>query len=48
MLEKRAEEKGADLALLGHNYSIIDCDRCTPLVLDEDGVIWRSQFKLSV
>ena len=45
---EHAERHGADLALLIHNYSIIDCDRCTPLILDEDGVIWRSNSELSV
>ncbi len=43
-----AENQGADLALMVHNYSIIDGDRCTPLVLDEDGVIWISDSELSV
>ena len=43
-----AEEKGADLALLVHDYSIVDGDRCTPLVLDEDGVVWVSHSNCSV
>ena len=43
-----AEEKGADLALLVHDYSIVDGDRCTPLVLDEDGVVWVSHANSSV
>ena len=43
-----AEEKGADLALLVHDYSIVDGDRCTPLVLDEDGVVWVSHANCSV
>ncbi len=43
-----AESHGADLALMVHNYSIVDGDRCTPLILDEDGVIWISDSELSV
>ncbi len=43
-----AEQKGADLALMVHDYSIVDGDRCTPLVLDEDGVVWVSHAKNSV
>ena len=43
-----AEQKGVDLALMVHNYSIVDGDRCTPLVLDEDGVVWVSHANSSV
>ncbi|MAH30011.1 MAG: hypothetical protein CL959_04970 [Euryarchaeota archaeon] len=43
-----AEQKGADLALMVHDYSIVDGDRCTPLVLDEDGVAWVSHANSSV
>ena len=43
-----AERKGADLALLVHDYSIVDGDRCTPLVMDEDGVVWVSHANSSV
>ena len=43
-----AEQKGADLALLVHDYSIVDGDRCTPLVMDEDGVVWVSHANSSV
>ena len=43
-----AEQKGADLALMVHEYSIIDGDRCTPLILDEDGVVWASHANSSV
>ena len=43
-----AEQKGVDLALMVHDYSIIDGDRCTPLVLDEDGVVWASHANSSV
>ena len=43
-----AEQRGADLALMVHDYSIVDGDRCTPLVLDEDGVVWASHANSSV
>ena len=43
-----AERKGADLALMVHDYSIVDGDRCTPLVMDEDGVVWVSHANSSV
>ncbi len=43
-----AEQKGGDLALMVHDYSIVDGDRCTPLVLDEDGVVWVSHANSSV
>lgn len=43
-----AENRGADLALLVHEYSIVDGDRCTPIVLDDDGVLWVSDSNLSV
>ena len=43
-----AEQKGADLALMVHDYSIVDGDRCTSLVLDEDGVVWVSHANSSV
>ena len=43
-----AEQKGADLALMVHDFSIVDGDRCTPLVLDENGVVWVSHANSSV
>jgi len=45
---KHAENLGADLALMVHEYCIVDADRCTPLILDEDGVIWHSNSPNSV
>ena len=45
---KHAEEMGADLALMVHEYSIVDGDRCSPFILDEDGVIWISDSRHSV
>ena len=35
-----AEKKGVDLALLVHDYAIVDADRATPVLLDEDGTAW--------
>jgi branched-subunit amino acid aminotransferase/4-amino-4-deoxychorismate lyase len=37
-----ADRKGADLALLVHEFSIIDGDRASPILLDDDGVVWYS------
>lgn len=39
---KQADARGADLALLVHEFAIIDGDRATPLVFDEDGTAWLS------
>ena len=33
---------GADVALLVHEHSIIDADRGTPILLDEDGTVWMA------
>ncbi|MDC0340849.1 aminotransferase class IV [Candidatus Poseidoniaceae archaeon] len=38
----KADSKGSDLALLVHEFSIIDGDRASPIILDEDGVVWYS------
>ena len=38
----KADDVGADLALLVHDFSIIDGDRASPILLDEDGVVWYS------
>ena len=37
-----AERVGCDAALLVHNFCIVDGDRATPLVLDEDGTVWMA------
>lgn len=37
-----AEKKGSDMAFLVHDYAIVDADRATPIVLDEDGVAWMA------
>ena len=38
-----AEARGCDVALLVHEHAIIDADRATPLVMDEDGTVWMAQ-----
>ena len=38
----QADSKGADLALLVHDYALVDGDRATPMVVDEDGTAWLS------
>ncbi len=37
---QHADTKGADLALMVHDYALVDGDRATPLVIDEDGTAW--------
>ena len=37
---KDAMKIGCDIALLVHDYCIVDADRATPMVLDEDGTVW--------
>ena len=37
---QHADAKGADLALMVHDYALVDGDRATPLVVDEDGTAW--------
>jgi len=39
-------ESGADVALLVHEFCIVDGDRVMPLVLDEDGVVWISEANM--
>jgi branched-subunit amino acid aminotransferase/4-amino-4-deoxychorismate lyase len=38
--KEAAEQAGCDAALLIHDHAIVDGDRATPLVLDEDGTVW--------
>ena len=38
-------QRGFDVALLVHDYCIVDGDRVMPLVLDEDGTVWISDSK---
>jgi len=35
-----AQKRGADLAFHIHDFAIVDADRATPIVLDEDGTAW--------
>ncbi len=37
-----AESAGCDAALLVHQNAIVDGDRATPLVLDDDGTVWMA------
>ena len=39
---QKADHAGTDLALLVHEYAIVDGDRATPLVFDEDSTAWLS------
>ena len=41
-----AERSGCDLALLAWDGAIVDADRATPLLLDDDGTIWASNKEL--
>jgi len=45
-ITSKAFNKGVDVALLVHEYCIVDGDRVMPLVLDEDGVVWISEPSL--
>lgn len=42
LAKQTAEATGCDAALLVHEYAIVDGDRATPLVLDEDGTVWMA------
>ena len=46
--KNHAARSGADLALLIHEFAIVDGDRCSPIIMDEDGVLWYSNSSLSV
>ena len=35
-----AGQRGADVALLVHDETIVDCCRATPILLDDDGTAW--------
>ncbi|HJL97388.1 MAG TPA: aminotransferase class IV [Candidatus Poseidoniaceae archaeon] len=35
-----AENSGCDVALFVYEHALIDGDRCTPMLLDEDGTVW--------
>lgn len=42
----KADSEGSDLALLVHEFSIIDGDRASPILLDEGGLVWYSSSEL--
>ena len=42
----KAGSEGSDLALLVHEFSIIDGDRASPILLDEGGLVWYSSSEL--
>lgn len=42
---KNARSAGADIALLTYDGAIIDGDRVTPILLDEDGEAWIAEQK---
>ena len=37
-----AVDAGCDAALLVHEYAIVDADRGTPMLLDDDGTVWMA------
>ncbi len=37
-----AVDAGCDAALLIHEHAIVDADRATPILLDEDGTVWMA------
>ena len=39
---KQSNDKGADIGLLVHDGAVVDGDRCTPILLDIDGVAFAS------
>jgi branched-subunit amino acid aminotransferase/4-amino-4-deoxychorismate lyase len=40
-----AENAGADIALLVHDGAVVDGDRCTPIILDSDGVAYAPSLE---
>ena len=38
-----AQDSGADIALLVHDGTIVDGDRCTPILLDADGIAYAPE-----
>jgi len=45
---EHAERLGSDLALFVHDFAIVDGDRCSPIIMDEDGVLWNSNSPFSI
>ncbi len=42
---RAAENAGADIALLVHDGAVVDGDRCTPILLDLDGVAYAPSLE---
>ena len=40
--KQQAENSGVDVALFVHEFAVIDADRGSPILLDEDGTVWYS------
>ena len=38
---------GADAVLLVHEHRIVDERRSTPLLLDDDGVVWAAKTRMA-
>ena len=46
--KQEAEQSGADVALFIHEYAVVDGDRGSPILLDEDGTVWYSESSQAV
>ena len=46
--KQQAENSGVDVALFVHEYAVIDGDRGSPILLDEDGTVWYSSSQQAV
>ena len=46
--KQKAEDSGADVALLVHEFAVVDGDRGSPILLDEDGTVWYSSSAQAV
>jgi len=46
--KQEAEQSGADVALFIHDYAVVDGDRGSPMLLDEDGTVWYSESSQAV
>ena len=46
--KQQAEASGVDVALFVHEFAVIDGDRGSPILLDEDGTVWYSSSAQAV
>ena len=46
--KQQAENSGVDVALFVHEFAVIDADRGSPILLDEDGTVWYSSSSQAV